>query len=293
MHYGSVFEPRSVLFLPADSERFVAGAHARGADVLVLDLEDAVAPSAKASARYALSSALPRLHAQGCQVFVRVNHETALLAADLAAAVAAGADGVVLPKVESAEELTSVAAAIERYERQAGATGLSTRLVALIETPLGLGRLALIAHSSPRLVAMAFGSEDFSAAMGIVPQSDAMAYPAQALAIAAVAAGLHPLGLPGSIAEFTDREAYTRLAVQARSLGLRGAVCIHPSQVAVLNQVFGAGEAELAEARQIVFAFDAAVANGTGAIAVNGRMVDAPIAQRARRLLQRHADRAV
>lgn len=293
MHCGSVFEPRSVLFLPADSERFVASAHARGADVLVLDLEDAVAPSAKTSARHALSSALPRLHAQGCQVFVRVNHEPALLAADLAASVAAGADGVVLPKVESAEELISAAADIDQYERQAGAIRGSIKFVALIETPPGLGRLAEIAHSSPRLVAMAFGSEDFSAAMGIAPRPEAMAYPAQALAIAAVAAGLHPLGLPGSVAEFNDREAYTRLAVQARSLGLRGAVCIHPSQVTVLNQVFGASEAELAEARQLVTAFDAAVANGTGAIAVNGRMVDAPIAQRARRLLSRHARRAV
>ena len=138
---------------------------------------------------------------------------------------------------------------------------------------------------------MGLGAEDFSAAMEIAPTVEALRYPTQAVAIAAVAAGLHPIGLPGPVGDFSDLAAYRVVAEQALTIGNRGAICIHPAQVGVLNDVFGGSEAQVAAAERVVAAFDAALAMGKGAIALEGRMIDAPIANRARLLLARSQSR--
>ena len=281
------FDARSLLFIPADAARFVAKAADRGADVIVLDLEDGVAPSAKQNARAALQSAVQGLHRSDCVVYVRVNHEAALLAGDVAAAVASGADGIVMPKVEAPEQLVRLEADLRREELQAGLAGPGVRVVVLIETPTGVCRAAEIGSASARCVAMGLGAEDFSTSMGIDPVVEAMSYPAQAVAIAAVAAGLHPIGLPGSIGEFTDLNAFRKLAAHARMIGVRGSACIHPAQVPVLNEVFDGSDAEVLAAERLLAAFDAALAVGKGAIALDGRMIDEPIANRARLFLAR------
>ena len=292
MHIAADFDARSLLFIPADAERFVAKAADRGADVIVLDLEDGVAPSAKHAARAALRGAVQRLRRSGCVVYVRVNHEAALLADDVAAAVAGGADGIVMPKVEAPGQLARLEDDLRREESRAGRAGTGLGIVVLIETPKGVLRAAEIAAASTRTVAMGLGAEDFSTAMGIDPVVEAMSGPAQTVAIAAVAAGLHPIGLPGSIGEFTDLGAFRALAEHARTIGVRGSACIHPAQVAVLNEVFDGTEAQAAAAARLLAAFDAAVAEGKGAIALDGRMIDEPIAHRARQFLERRAARA-
>ena len=281
------FDARSLLFIPADAERFIAKGAERGADAIILDLEDGVAPASKARARAALPSAVKQLHAGGATVYVRVNNEPELLAGDVAASVASGADGIVMPKVESPQELEKLDADLAREEHFARRPQQVVRLIVLIETPEGVIHAAPIARASRRLVALCFGAEDFSTAMGIDPLTEGMSGPAQWVALAAAAAGILPLGLPGTVGDFSNPEAYQALAVHAKRIGIRGAVCIHPAQVQVLNDVFGGTDAEAAAAQRLLDAFDAGIAQGKGAIALDGKMIDVPIANRARLFLRR------
>lgn len=282
-------EPCSLLFVPADTDRFLAKAGQRGADALILDLEDAVARSAKAAARANLAAFVPRLQADaGVPIYVRVNNEPDLLAADLEAAIGAGADGLLCPKVETAEQVVRLDADMRRLEGEAGRPLGGIRVVALLESPLAICNALAIAQSSPRLSGLLFGTEDFGAASGIESAPEGMAMPAQLMALAAAAAGLQPLGLPGTVAEFTDLDAYRAVAMKARRIGMRGSICIHPAQVPVINEVFGGTAEEADRARRLLDVFDASVAAGRGAVAHEGRMIDEPIAIRARRFLQRY-----
>jgi citrate lyase subunit beta/citryl-CoA lyase len=281
------FLARSMLFLPAGEGRFIEKAPQRGADLIVLDLEDGVARSGKARARESLSASTAQLQRAGCVVYVRVNKEAQLMQDDLTAAVAAGADGLVLPKVETSGQLVHFDEAVSRAEVSAARKPASVKLIVLIETPTGVCNAAEIARGSPRVVALCFGPEDFATEMGIPPTREGLAWPAQAVAIAAVAMGVEPLGMAGSVSDFSDVEAYRDLAFHARSIGVRGGVCIHPAQIQVLNEVFSGSEAEAKAAERIVTAFDKAQADGMGSIALDGRMIDEPIAKRARLFLQR------
>lgn len=278
-----------MLFVPADTERFLAKAGQRGADALILDLEDAVAPSAKAAARANLAAFVPRLQADaGVPIYVRVNNEPGLLAEDLEAAIRAGADGLLVPKVETAEQVLRLDSDMNRLEAEAGRRPGGIRVVALLESPLAICNALAIAQSSPRLSALLFGTEDFGAVSGIESAPEGMGMPAQMMALAAAAAGLHPMGLPGTVAEFTDLDAYRAVAMKARRIGMRGAICIHPAQVPVINEVFGGTAEEADTASALLEVFDASVAAGRGAVAHEGRMIDEPIAIRARRFLQRY-----
>ncbi|MEO7132949.1 MAG: CoA ester lyase [Vicinamibacterales bacterium] len=285
-------EPCSLLFVPADTDRFLAKAGQRGADALILDLEDAVAPPAKAAARANLAAFVPRLQAEaGVPIYVRVNNEPDLLAADLEAAIGADADGLLFPKVETPEQVVRLDADMRRLEGSQGERGRplnGIRVIALLESPLAICNALAIARSSPRLSALLFGTEDFGAASGIESTPEGMAIPAQLMALAAAAAGLQPLGLPGTVAEFTDLDAYRAVAMKARRIGMRGSICIHPAQVPVINEVFGGTAEEADRARRLLEVFDASVAAGRGAVAHEGRMIDEPIAIRARRFLQRY-----
>ena len=292
MSFRPLFEPRSILFVPADAQAFIAKAAMRGADAIVLDLEDGVAPSAKQEARAMLVGALRQLKQCDATVYVRINHVTSLLRDDLLAAVAAGADGIVVPKVDTPEQLAQIDALLRHAEAAAPAAALAMGILGLVESPLGIVHAAAIAKASPRLVALCFGSEDLAAAMGVEPSPESLSWPAQAMAIAAMAAGLVPLGLPGSVANFTDLTAYRATVQHARRLGMRGATCIHPAQIPILNDVFGASEQEALEAERVVAVFDAALRAGKGAVALDGRMVDEPVANRARTLLRRRARHA-
>lgn len=284
------FVARSMLFVPADAGRFIEKAPQRGADLIVLDLEDGVARSAKPGARASLVTFVAQLHHAHCVVYVRVNNEPDLLQDDLVAAVLAGADGLVFPKAETSQELKQLDKALMGAEATAGRPPLGVKLIVLIESPRGVCSAAEIAGASQRVVALCFGPEDFATEMGIAATREGLAWPAQAVAIAAVAAGVEPLGMAGPVGDFSDLDAYRDLARHARSIGVRGGVCIHPSQVQVLNEVFAGSDAEAQAAERIVAAFDAALAAGKGSIALDGRMIDEPIANRARLFLQRRQE---
>ena len=277
-----------MLCVPADTPRFFMKAADRGADLIVLDLEDGVAFAAKATARAALAEAVPALVARGATIYIRVNNVPELLDEDLQRAVQSGAAGVVVPKLESAAEVVALDQALAREELSASRRSGEVHVIGLVETPLGVCRALEIAQASKRFVSLGLGSEDFATAMGMEPTAQSLSGPAQLVAIAAVAAGLHPIGLPGPVGNFTDTRAYREVVQRARALGIRGAICIHPTQVGVLNEVMSGTKEELATAARIVAAFDAALAQGRGSIAVDGHMIDAPIAQRSRMLLARN-----
>jgi citrate lyase subunit beta/citryl-CoA lyase len=173
-------------------------------------------------------------------------------------------------------------------EQRHGRTAGAIRVVALLESPLAICNANAIAQASPRLRGLLFGTEDFGAAMGIPSAPEGMAVPAQLMALAAAAAGLQPMGLPGTVAEFTDLQAYRAVAMKARAIGMRGSICIHPAQVPVINEVFGGTPQEAEQARRLLEVFDASVAAGRGAVAHEGRMIDEPIAIKARRFLARY-----
>lgn len=264
--------------MPLADERFLDKAHQRGADALLLDLEDSVPAAQKAAARARLPEAVRRLAAQGATVMVRVNASGELLAEDLKAAARVPVAAVVLPKVESAEHVTMAEYLL---------AGSAAKLMAMLESPAAVLDAVAIARAGTRLGALVFGGEDYCAALGIASDKAALDWPAQMVAVAARARGLAALGVPGPVSEIADMEAYARLLERAKALGFTGTFCIHPKQVAAANRAWSPTEAEIGLAREIVEAFDAAVREGRGAFALHGRMVDAPVVDQARATLAR------
>ncbi len=275
---------RSLLFIPATSERFVASAAKRGADAIILDLEDSIALEAKAAARAALAVHVPRLVGEGVTVFVRVNGGD-LAAADFTAAALPGVTAILAPKIESAVALRDAQRALNAAEHANGLTPGAIGVIALLEGPNAVLDARSIAAVGGSLIGLGFGSEDFAAAMGVRPTLESLLVPAQMVAMAARGAGVQSFGLPGSIAGFQDLDELAALAAKARAIGFTGAVCIHPAQVPILNAAFSPSAEERAWAQAVVEAFDAALARGEAAVAVQGRMVDPPVYDQAKRLL--------
>jgi len=269
---------RSALFVPLADERFLARAPERGADALLLDLEDSVPPAQKAAARARLPEAAALLAARGATVMVRVNSGPGLVGDDLRAAAHAKVAAVFLPKVESAAQVLAA-------EQQLA--GSDARLVAMLESPTGILAAAEIARAGKRLAGLAFGSEDYCGVLGIPSTAAALDWPAQMLAVAARARGLAALGVPGPVAEIEDMPAFERLLRRAKAMGFTGFMCIHPRQVTVTNAVYSPTPEEIALAKEIVAAYEAAEREGRGAIALHGRMIDVPVVDQARATLAR------
>ncbi|MFH5927245.1 HpcH/HpaI aldolase/citrate lyase family protein [Roseomonas xinghualingensis] len=277
---------RSLLFVPATAERFVAKAHLRGADAIILDLEDAVAPAEKDAARHALRAAVPAVARGGADVCVRINRPLDLAVPDIASAVAPGVTALVVPKAMGAEHLTLLSEVIAAHETAAGLAVGTVKLVALVEEAEALPRMAEIARA-PRMVAMAVGGEDLATDLDAEPTADSL-YVAKMMGIhAARAAGILPMGSLGSVAGIGDTPEYRAVLRRSRALGFACATCVHPAQVAAINEEYGPRPEALDHARRLVAAFEAGVARGLGAIEFEGAMVDLPVAERARRLIAR------
>lgn len=281
---------RSMLFVPALNERFIAKAHTRGAQGLILDLEDSIVAERKRDARAALEGAVATLRKHDLPVLVRVNNQPDLLNDDLTAAVRAGADAVLVPKINAAAMLQAVDRVLVDAERASGRTEGSVRYIVLIEDPLGMLNLSTIACASPRLCGMGFGSEDYARELGVDPTEGALAVPAQLMAIAARAHGLAALGVPGSIGDFNDVDDFCRLVRKGRTMGFTGALGIHPKQIIAINRAFRPTPEEAAYAQRVVDAYEEAQRKGAGAVALEGKMIDAPIVVRARHTLAQLAD---
>jgi len=281
---------RSLLYVPASSERFVAKAHERGADAIILDLEDAVAPREKERARATLTEAVPSVGRNGAKVFVRINAlSTGLALDDAQAACRAGAFGLFVAKVQGPSDLQKLDAELDRVER-AHRREHPVVLVPMLEDPGAILDARAIAAASRRSFALVSGSEDLATALGGEPTPEVLRLPKLLVHLAAKAAGLRSFGMLRTVADFRDGEAVARSAREARTFGFDGASCIHPSVVPILNAAFSPSPEEIERARRMVAAFEVAKADGRGAFLFDGKMVDEPVVERARQLVARASD---
>ncbi|MGH7043428.1 MAG: HpcH/HpaI aldolase/citrate lyase family protein [Acetobacteraceae bacterium] len=278
---------RSMLFVPVTVPRFVATAADRGADAVILDLEDAVAAAEKPRARTLLAEAVPHVARRGADVLIRVNRPWRLLVRDLEAAVLPGVAALMLTKVDSPEHVQAAAEVVAEMEAERGLPVGRLRFVVLVETAAGFFRMEAIARAHPRIVALSLGAEDFAASVGMLAEPEGLLYPKQHMLFAARAAGVLPLGFVGSIADFRDQEAFRVIVRRSRRLGFVGAACIHPLQVPVLNEEFAPPAEEVERAARMVAAYDAALASGAGAVQFEGKMIDIPVVERAKTVLAR------
>jgi citrate lyase subunit beta/citryl-CoA lyase len=285
---------RSFLFAPGNHPRRVEKAFTLGADVVILDLEDSVAPSDKPAARKPVAEALVRPRA--CRGFVRVNAmATPYCFRDLLETVGPGVDGVVLPKVESAADLHAIDWMIANLERERSLAVGAIDLMPIIETAAGISRIDRILQARSlkpysgvwRVKRVAFGAGDYSHDLGLVPTHDEpeLAHARARLVLASSAAGLEgPIDSPWF--HFKDAAGFGRAIERSRRGGFQGRLLIHPDQVAAANEGYGPTVEEIAEAERIVAAFRESEATGTAAIQLEGRMIDYPIVYRAERLLK-------
>jgi citrate lyase subunit beta / citryl-CoA lyase len=280
---------RSLLYVPAHVDRFVARAHERGADCIQIDLEDSVPASAKDAARSSVPRNATLVRRGGADVLVRINRPLSLAVRDIEASVGPEVDGFVLPKVGSADHVRLMEEHIAEVELRRGLVVGHSRLVVLIETASAWLAMAEIARASPRIVGLNLGSEDFALDCAMESTPDALQVAKQHVVFAARAARILPLGVVGSMADFGDEAAFREMVRRSRCFGFAGASCIHPAQVSILNELFAPSPAEVDAARRIVDALAAAEKEGRGAVALDGRMIDAPIAESARRTVERQA----
>jgi citrate lyase subunit beta/citryl-CoA lyase len=280
---------RSLMFVPVTAEKFVRTGADKGADAIILDLEDAVAPSQKERARTLIEGAIPQVARNGADVVVRVNRPWRLLVRDLEAAVIPGVAALMLTKVDSPEHVQAVAEIVEELEAERKLPIGAIKFIALVETAVGFFRIEHIARAHPRIVGLSLGSEDFAADVGAQSEPEALFYPKQRTLFAARAAGVLPMGFVGSIADFRDQEAFRAIVRRSRRLGFMCASAIHPLQVPVLNEEFAPTAEEVVRAQRMVAAYDEAYAAGLGAVQFEGAMIDVPVVERARSVLKRAA----
>jgi citrate lyase subunit beta/citryl-CoA lyase len=278
-----------MLFVPVTARRFVEGAARRGADAIILDLEDAVAASEKERARTLVPEAAAIVSQGGADVVVRLNRPMRMTVRDLEAVIGLGVQAVALPKAESAQHVELVAEMIDELEAERGMAPGTTKMLAMVETCSAFFRLAEIAKASPRLVGLNLGAEDFATAAGMLPEAEGLFMPKQMCVFAARAAGIMPLGFIGTVADFSDLDGFRETVRRSRRVGFMGASVIHPSQVQILNEEFRPGAQEVEHAGRVVAAYDKALADGVGAVTVDGKMIDVPVVERAKLLLARDA----
>ncbi len=284
---------RTFLFAPGNHPRRVEKAFGLGADAVILDLEDAVATADKAAARKPVAEALKR--PRSCRGYVRVNAPaTPFCYRDLVETIHHKVDGVVLPKVESAADLHAIDWLLGALEREQGIAEGSIDLIPQIETAVGVARVDRIVqarnlrpYSGPwRVKRLAFGAADFSLDAGLLPSHEEpeLAEARARVVLASRAAGMEgPLDSPWF--HLRDMEGFKRALERSRRGGFQGRLCVHPDQVAVVNEAFTPSADEVARAERIVAAFKEVEVQGAAAVEVDGQMVDYPIVYRAQALL--------
>lgn len=278
---------RSLLFAPANRPDLVAKLPRSGADAVAIDLEDGTPEQEKTAARLGLTAAVSGLRDRGMPglVLVRTNGPSSPHApADLEAALGAGVDGLVIPKLTAAAELQPIAAALDRASRPADRR--PPILIGLVETVAGVVNAHALAVGCSRLDALAFGAEDFISDIGgrRTPEGREVLYARSRVVLAAKAAGL--AALDQVVIDIRDDERFRRDGVEGRSLGYTGKMCLLPRQVALANEIFTPDRDEIDWSRRLVAAAESARAAGRGVIEFEGRMVDPPLVRRARAVLE-------
>ena len=289
---------RSLLYTPGNDRRKVDKVGSFGAHGVILDLEDAVPIEEKVAARDIVRQAIPAVKRLAGRVYVRVNpicektdFSVATGAEDIDAVLCPELDGLVVPKVESAEELGQLDSLIAAIERRQGRQEGAVELAPIIETALGLWNAFEIARSSSRIRTLHFGAGDFTRDLNLDWTRDEteLMYARSRLVVISRAAGI---GAPmDSVwARLDDGEGFAESARQAKRTGFQGKSCIHPAQVSVVNREFNyVSPEELGEAREVIDAFEEAQRRGSASIRVGGRFVDYPIVEKAKQIVELHS----
>ena len=280
----------AMLFVPGSDAKKLRKIPTLEAISLLLDLEDGVAEGSKATARDLVAEVLER-DSSGRSLWVRVNAlGTEHAYRDLLAVVRTGLEGINLPKVERGSDLQTLDWMLTQLERERGLPPQSVRVMATLETVEGVANADQIASSGGRLDCLCFGTADFSRDLGLDwPPPDGSLSPVVIAAKTALALASRRFSLDaphdGASAEFKDLERLRAEAVQARGLGFGGKHAIHPAQVSLIEAVFQPSPQQLEWARRVLTGFEAATLEGRGAFSLDGQMVDAPVAARAKQLL--------
>lgn len=282
---------RSILFVPGTRQDRFAKAMNAGADAVVFDLEDSVEAGQKPQARVLVAEFLAT-PGTGALRLVRINAaRTPDGEADLEFFSGTGGyDGVLLPKVDSADAVEEVARVFARRPRP----GAVPPLLLLLETPRAILRAAEIAAADAAVAALLFGAEDFTASLAVERTTDGeeLSFARSQIVLAAAAAGAD--AIDAVCTDLNDADSLRRDCQRARALGFRGKMAIHPRQVDVINDVFTPAAADVDRARRLIDTYEASRAQGQGVTTMDGRMVELPIVERARRTLAlaaRHRDR--
>jgi citrate lyase subunit beta/citryl-CoA lyase len=295
---------RSWMFVPGNRQRMIEKSLGVSVDAIMMDIEDGVAPAEKDSARQQIAACLDQVAARlktekqlrTPARYVRINavgHERSR--DDLAVVVRQGLQGLVLPKVETPEQVKSVADLLDRREPEVGLARGSVRLLCALESPKGLFNAYAIATASPRVIGLLFGAEDFSRELSLPLRREGEArdliYARSSLVTAAACA--HVQSVDGVWPDLQDTEGLKVFALQSRRLGFSGMSLIHPAQIEVVNGAFTPTADEIDYARRVLKAFDEARARGEGAVAFGGQLLDLPIVDRARQTLELAESRGV
>lgn len=278
------------LYAPGNNAKLLNRVFTAGADGVILDLEDAVPRSEKARAREMVSDTLGQRQGQpGPAISVRVNHpETGLTAEDVAAVVQPGLDVLRLPKMEHPQTVREIDRLVAEAEQSAGLPAGQIAFICSIETAVGIWNVLDVARSSARIISLSFGEVDFLRDIHSAgtPDRRETLYARSRIVLASRVAGLQPPG-DSVFPHLNDEEALARTTREAKAMGFFGRSAIHPRQLDVIRQVFTPSEEELGWARSVLEAAEQAEARGSGAIQLpSGEFVDAPVAQRARHILE-------
>ncbi len=283
---GAPWILRSLLFVPGDRADMIEKAPRYGADALILDLEDGVAPDARPRARQIIAATLEKGFPHGLPVFVRVNGmASGVLQEDLGTALRPRADAVCLPKCNAPEEIQAMDARLQLLEDRWAVGRGRLRVIPMIESARGVLNAAAIARCHNRVAAVGFGAEDFTADLGVTRTREGgeVGFARAAVSLAAHAAGVEPLD--GIFADFRDAAGLQADTASARALGYTGKMVIHPTQIGTVHAAFAPSPGEVDHARRVLAAFEDAQTRGAGIAVVDGAMVDRPIVLRAQRIL--------
>ena len=278
---------RTLLFVPGNNPAQMVKAEIYGADSVIFDLEDAVSVHEKDAARDLVRHYLLTMRPDNCRVGIRINaQDTPYYEEDVRAMVPLQPDFLRLPKSETAENMQKLDALITECEKDAGIETGSIKIIATIETALGVYNAYQIAKGSPRVIAIGLGAEDFRTDMRMTRSDDGreILFARNLISLSAHAAGVMPLDYVYS--NFKNTEGFSEDVKFGKMLGFTGKSVIHPSQVPLVHQVYTPSDEEIARAKKVVAAYDDAMAKSSGVVALDGKMIDMPIVTRAKNTLE-------
>ncbi len=279
---------RALLYMPGDDRRKIEKATTLGVDCICMDMEDGVAMSRKTEARAVIAQAMKELYFGESERCIRINSVgSGMESYDLVAALAANPDAIVVPKIESADQVKWVSDHIESYELSSDQVIGTVRLMVGVETAKGILNLRKIAEADRRLEAIIFGAEDYAASIGARRTKEAteVLYARQSVVTACIANDLQAIDMV--YIDFRDLEGLRLEAEQGAGWGFSGKQVIHPNQVPVVQEAFTPSVEEIDYARRVVETFEASQREGRGAYALDGKMIDMPLLKNARKVLER------